>query len=824
MVAVVKRPGSLRSSRREMSGETREGGREQRVVGVVTTLGCLAAVSTGADAQTPDGLLPPVTVDAPIARPKPAAAQPSMAQVRARTALRRRAREARAAPAYRSPAPAQPAQAASSVPSFAREGDTNPYANPNTPYKAERLSGNKFTEPLLNTPRTVTVLTKEILADKNATSLKDVARSTNGITIGTGEGGNAFGDRFFIRGFDARNDVFVDGIRDPGVSIRENFFTEQVEILRGPGSSFAGRGISGGALNIVTKQAGDKDFFKGDVQGGLTSDGTQRVTLDVNKVVTPDFAIRWNGMEQTAGVAGRNFVTDDRWGTSLAVKMTPVDNLKVTASYFHTSLDGLPDFGVPFYRGTVNGRTVGNFRPLTDSFVPRETYYGFTKRDFQRTTQDIGTIKAEYALTDNITLSNAFRAGHSVLDYVGTLPQGPNFTNANPALWTLNASPQSRYQTAEVIANQTDVTIRFKTGDIRHTVVAGVEISRETVARQSYLGLNSELFGNFTSNGAITVNLLNPPNLIAFPSKPTRSGVVTTIPVDTNSAYVIETANWNDIVILNGGVRYDNYRVSSELGSQSVTVKSDLMNYNAGLVIKPIPSLSLYGAFATSSNPAGSELDANGADYGGISATSTTFQALPPERNTAYEAGAKMELFEGRLLATGAAFETVKDKAREVIGTNILATGRYSVAGFDFGLTGKITDDWSIYAGYTIFNSKVDKSIVPANVGLRLANIADQSFTVLTKYKATDWLEIGGQAIYRAKIYGGTFAANANVLPDYWRFDAFAEAKFSKNWKMTLNVQNIFDKVYYDAFYRSTVPFTFIAPGRTVTLIASARF
>ena len=106
------------------------------------------------------------------------------------------------------------------------------------------------------------MLTKELLADKNATTLKEVARTTAGVTLGTGEGGNAFGDRFFIRGFDARNDIFIDGVRDPAVSIRENFFTEQVEILRGPASSFAGRGTAGGAINIVTKQAGDRELLQ----------------------------------------------------------------------------------------------------------------------------------------------------------------------------------------------------------------------------------------------------------------------------------------------------------------------------------------------------------------------------------------------------------------------------------------------------------------------------------------------------------------------------------------------------------------------------------
>ena len=134
---------------------------------------------------------------------------------------------------------------------------------PAAPYKVDHVQASgKFPEPMLNTPKTVTVLSKEVLEDKNATTLKQAILSTAGVTLGTGEGGNAFGDRFFIRGFDARNDVFIDGVRDSGVSVRENFFTEQVEILRGPGSSFAGRGTTGGAINIVTKQAtAEKSFY-----------------------------------------------------------------------------------------------------------------------------------------------------------------------------------------------------------------------------------------------------------------------------------------------------------------------------------------------------------------------------------------------------------------------------------------------------------------------------------------------------------------------------------------------------------------------------------
>jgi catecholate siderophore receptor len=134
------------------------------------------------------------------------------------------------------------------------------------------------------------VLTQEVLRDKDATTLKDALRTTPGITIGTGEGGNAFGDRFFIRGFDARNDVFVDGIRDPAVNIRENFFTEQIEILKGPASTIDGRGTAGGAINIVTKQASElASFYNADTK--FASDFTKRVTFDVNQVITPTLAV-----------------------------------------------------------------------------------------------------------------------------------------------------------------------------------------------------------------------------------------------------------------------------------------------------------------------------------------------------------------------------------------------------------------------------------------------------------------------------------------------------------------------------------------------------
>src|SRR3981081_2732267 len=359
----AKTPRSLRSDATIDSVDERLDNNSGRKVSAVAGLIAVASF-TGAEAQQSN--LPQVTVDAPVARPRPAASKPSPDQLRARTALRRGARRA------------QPAQVAA-VP-FPNAGglqraDRNPYADAAAPYKVDHLQASgKFPEPLLNTPKTVTVLSKELLEDKNATTLKQAILSTAGVTLGTGEGGNAFGDRFFIRGFDARNDVFLDGVRDAGVSVRENFFAEQVEILRGPGSSFAGRGTTGGAINIVTKQAtSEKSFYNMDTT--FATDHTKRVVLDVNQVISPTLAIRAGGLFQDAHVAGRNYTTDNRDGGFVATTWTPLDTVKLSATYIHTNLHGMPDFGVPYYRpgspAPATGFTSTAGGPCTDFGVNR---------------------------------------------------------------------------------------------------------------------------------------------------------------------------------------------------------------------------------------------------------------------------------------------------------------------------------------------------------------------------------------------------------------------------------------------------------------------
>ena len=842
----VVTPRSLRSfAAVDFSAEAFDNNNSGRKVTAVAGLIAVASVSA-AEAQQSN--LPPVTVDAPVARPKPAAARPSPEQIRARNALRRAAREKQ--------------QQAAAVP-FPNAGglsaDRNPYADAAAPYKVDHLQASgKFPEPLLNTPKTVTVLSKEVLEDKNATTLKQAVLSTAGVTLGTGEGGNAFGDRFFIRGFDARNDIFIDGVRDSGVSVRENFFTEQVEILRGPGSSFAGRGTTGGAINIVTKQAtAEKSFYNMDTTFG--TDRTKRVTLDVNQVISPTLAIRAGGLFQDAGVAGRSYTSDDRGGGFLAATWKPVDAVKVTGDYIHTDIHGLPDFGVPYYRPSTASAAGG---PFPDYGVNRNTYYGLVNRDFYEVHQDIGTVNTEVQITPDLIVSDKVRASRSTLNYIGTIPESAVLATPLSAS-TFSANPQSRYQPTEVVANQTEATYKFNTDAWRHTMLGGVEISRETSSIDKYTGLSSEAL----PAGAITgVSVFNPQDTFAaFQGTPALTGFPTRIGINTKSVYLLDSANYNDQLILNGGIRYDDYKITTSgfgtvngvanvFGAQAA--EFGLPNFNLGLTLKPLPITSVYVSYATSSDPVGAEFDGTSSTYGGLAPVlnGSSNQIFGPEKNKAIEIGNKWELFDRHLLVSGALFETEKDNARESrnitaatatascpypAGTTgtvscISAGAAYMIRGIDLEVGGKITDKWSVFGGLVLMHSEVTQSNVPpantalytSNVGLPLANVAHQSFSLLSKYQLNDTWELGGQAVYRSKIYGGTLlAANQGTsLPSYWRFDAFAEAKIDQHWKVKLFVNNIFDKLYYDAFYQSSAPFTLEGPGRAAYLVLSARY
>jgi catecholate siderophore receptor len=223
--------------------------------------------------------------------------------------------------------------------------DHNPYAEPDAPYKAKGFRRRAAQAPLAETPANISVLTKTQIEDSGYTDLREILDAQPGITLGTGENGNAFGDRYIIRGQEARSDVFVDGLRDPGMSIRESFAVEQIEISKGPNSSFAGRGTAGGAINSVTKQATTEyDFTK--ISAGAGTDRHTRLTLDANHVLNDNVALRGQRAVRLRTSAGPRSGRSRAQGSGL-VRPVQADrqDVDLIIDYYGLRAEDNPDMG-----------------------------------------------------------------------------------------------------------------------------------------------------------------------------------------------------------------------------------------------------------------------------------------------------------------------------------------------------------------------------------------------------------------------------------------------------------------------------------------------
>lgn len=793
-----------------------------RKINMITAaaLGAASPSMLHAQSQTEPFLLPGIEVETS----EPAAVQAKPKPARRRAPTKAASRPAPAPAPAPAPTPVAPVVAAPAGP-VAGENSLSPFANPEAGYQAVRSGNSLLTQPLSNTPRTVTAVTQEVLRDKNATSVRELARTTPGITLGTGEGGNAFGDVLFIRGFRSSNDVFIDGMRDSGVAVRETFMADQVEITKGPSGSIGGRSTTGGAVNLVTKEAQDTDFVKSTTTFG-TAD-LARQELDWNKVWNDRFKTRIGSLAQVGGVAGRDHSKDDRLGLSLAAEYKATDKLTFDIQAYQLKMKQMPDWGVPWDDiNNVPFTEAGAGRPTLD----RSTFYGDTNRDFQDATQSVATVGATYEIAPGMTFTNRTRISKTENDYIVSAPERPDTSDADPMNWTLTASPKSRYQVNEVLANTSELSFGFDTGAARHEFVAGFALSREEISQQGYVGLSSEVGGGTATENLSGCSILiyNPDTSGCATATPVRDADATLTTVTTKSLYLNDTITFSPQWQLNLGARVDDYQItrgSTAAGSTTLTRDDVMFNWNAGLVWKPRENGTVYLSYATSSNPVGDELDASGGSYNGLDSANAI---LAPEENVAIELGTKWQF--GNLSATAALFQTTKDHARESSGGRgqpvvTTDTGKYRVRGIELGFGGNLTEKLSVFGGATWMESEVLQSSTASNVGAEFANIAHEQFNLLARYDYNEKWDFGGQATWRGSVKGGTFAATGdNQLPSYWRFDLMADYHINDDTSVNFRIDNVLDETYYDALYRSGTPFVYVAPGRSATISVSMKF
>lgn len=699
--------------------------------------------------------------------------------------------------------------------------DANPYADAAAPFKVDRSGEAKRTAPILDQPSTVIAIPKETMRATGATSMKEVMRIQPGVTLGTGEGGNTYGDRFIIRGFEARNDVFVDGLRDPGVLSRETFAVEQVEISKGPSSTFAGRGTTGGAVNSVTKMPKMDDFIKAEVGAG--TEEYKRAAVDANQQLTDSLAVRANVLLHDTEVAGRNHVFDERQGAALAMRYDVSADTNIVLDYYHLSTDAMPDWGIP-YNQAQN-------RPAD---VNLDNFYGQTTRDYWETQADIMTFKVDSQLNDDWRISSQTRYGETNNAYIAGAPSGPNYTTN-----TVNSSPKTRDQDNTYIGHATNFITQIEQGDMLHTVVLGVELTKEKMANLPPVFLPANSAGN------ITLDLYNP-DPDAWSGTIGVSANETSTDLVSKAWYVMDTLEINRWWQVFGGVRYDYFELDRQVAvndyvdtASVADTKDTFLNWHTGVVFKPALNGSIYASVATSANPVGEQVDGTATAYGALGPDN---QDLDIERNRNYEVGTKWELFDRHALLTFALFQTEKSDARvdnrvpnPANAAQMITvwdnSGEARVDGAEFGLSGNITEQWSVAGGMSHIDSKITASSNPSYAGRELANVAEKSLSLLNRYQLTDAFALGMTASYRDDINGGTWAAVPNAttglqteISAYWRYDLLAEYQITRQLSARLNVLNATDERYFDAFYRSAVPFVYVAPGRSAFVTATYDF
>lgn len=703
--------------------------------------------------------------------------------------------------------------------------------------KKVRPQSEKFTKPLLDTPKSVNIITSDALNQQAISSLADAFRTVPGITLESGEGGSPSGDRPRIRGMDSTSDIFVDGIRDAGGQSREVFALEQIEIVKGPSSAFSGRGSTGGSVNLVTKTAKLGDFRTASLTVG--DDQTRRVTVDVNEAITDSVAVRLNALYHENEVNGRDAVNGDRWGVAGSLGLGLNGPSRLTLDYYHLDTSELPDYGLPYQRTTVNGVVYGTLIKGHD-----DDFYGLKSRDFRDTSADISTLRFQQDLGGTWKLSTAIRYGRTTNDYIVT---NPDDSRGNVANGYLFRSSKNRNTLTTTTANANTLTGEFSTGGLKHNVAMGTEWAEEKTHSQGYVlagpGLTAGQAPAVVSTAYSATNLgcssdtrlgavygyncttLTNPN----PNDPwigtiTRSPTFTQTRVTTRAVFAFDTIEFNEHWQLNLGVRHDDYINRYTGGTVAAGVltpiaplrnKSGFWNYQAGLVYKPIEDASLYVSYGTSSNPSGE----GAGDSSSVAATTVN---LDPEQNKSYEVGGKWNVLGGKLNLTAAAFRTDKTNARvtDAVG-QISLIGNSRVQGVELGVGGQVTQAWSLTAGYTYTDSEVtDAGATVANNGKAFPNTPKHAFSGWTSYRITQAFTVGGGASYMSKRYAN--AANTYSVPDYWRFDAMASWTLNDKVDLQLNLQNLSDERYAVKPYSTHM--VQIAEGRTALFKVNVKY
>lgn len=650
-------------------------------------------------------------------------------------------------------------------------------------------SAMKTDTPLRDIPQSITVVSSALIADQRIASMADVVRYIPGAGIAQGEGNR---DTPILRGNASTADFYVDGVRDDVQYFRDVYNMERIEAVKGPNAMIFGRGGAGGVINRVSRQADWAPAREASVQFG--SNSNRRLTLDVGQGLNDTTAVRATGLYENSD-SFRDGAGIERYGfnPTVAVRLGALTTLRVGYEIFHDE--------------RVADRGISSFQGLPVATAP-ETFFGDPTQSPTEATVNLLSAVVEHNLRPGVAIRNRLTYGDYDKFYQNVFPGA-----VNAAGTTVSISAYNQATTRQNLFNQTDLTVGAQTGRVNHTMLVGLELGRQSTANFRETGYFSDLGPAVTSMQApLSAPRVSVP--VAFRQSATdadNQGVV-----NVASIYAQDQIAFSDQIEAVVGLRFDSFRadVTNNRTGDDFAGDDNLLSPRLGLIYKPVAPVSLYASYSLSYLPRSGEQ---------LTSLSLTNQALDPETFRNYEVGAKWDPTSA-FAVTAAVYRL--DRGNVVVPdpndpTISILVDAQRTRGFELGVTGNVTSSWSVAGGYAYQDGEITRSIsATAMAGASLAQLPKNSLSLWNKYDLTSQLGLGLGLIYRGDVFTST--DNTVLLPSFTRVDLGVFYQATRQVRLQLNVENLFDENYYANAHSNTN----ITPGspRAVQVALTTRF
>jgi catecholate siderophore receptor len=664
-------------------------------------------------------------------------------------------------------------------------------------YQSGITSSGKVPVLAKDIPQSLTVVNEKLLHDQGKDNFKSALENVIGITFEAGEGGRV-GDNIRLRGFSAAGDIYQDGMRDIAQYNRDTFNVDRIEVLRGAASMLFGRGSTGGIINQVSKQP--RLITEHEVSATVGTQGYQRYQGDFNFKLDDDAALRINAMSTDADGRGDNAsASTQRRGLAIDYRIGVGTANEFQFSYYHLNYNDKPDWGTSWL----------NNRPAP---APTNRYWYGLDSDFQKDQADALTLTHIHRWNDGSSLKTSVRDGYYTRSMWATQSRfasgttAANFSPSTVVTRSTNAKAGEEHHTFL----QTDYLTSTRWLGLNNNILIGAEYAVENSSRSTYPYL-------LTTKAPTTVGN---PDSTAISGNLTQK-VATQFKATTLGLYLQDTLDLTPQWKLVGGVRMDNFTGDYDRTGQGLAplARSDtLMSKRLGLMYQPTDEVSYYAAYGTSFNTSGDlyQYDPQSAN-------------TPAESSRNIEIGAKWELYEGDLSLRTALARTDKYNERntdiDTATNSYLLSGKRHTDALEFEVAGRINPQWDVFAGLGFLRAVIDQAgsnvAGQAEVGQNPGLSPSRQATLFTTYRINPTWRIGGGMTAVSQNKPANSVTTLNRAPGYAKVDALLEYRINQSNAIKLNIDNLFDKVYYNTLYRG-----FAAPGlaRSVHVTLTSKF